>query len=327
MDDLLIGYLLNSLDVVELREVAERLQRDPAWQDRLTVLKKTLAPLALDADAPEPPPQLLHATLARVAQEHSCRPIAPPPRRVDSAEEAPARRRFRRADVLAAALLLIVLSALAFPWLVRQWQDYQIRACQRNLAVFWMALENYSETTTPVGGFPQLQEEGPFSFAGIVVPILHDNQVLGSEASILCPAVGKREPDGRTVSDLQLLWGQKGPDEYRLILREVGGTYAYPLGYRNGDQLVGVCRGDGGQPIIADAPGSSEGHENSANHGRRGQNVLFVGGEVRWCTTRTIDRNGDDIFLNQNGEIAAGVSREDVVLGVGDACTVPVRRR
>ena len=156
--------------------------------------------------------------------------------------------------------------------------------------------------------------------------MLNDNKLLGPDLSILCPAVGKRGPDNRSVKDLNALWAQDKPDQYRAVLREVGGSYAYPLGYRDGDRLVGLHRYEhDGQPLMADAPSRSDTcfPDNSENHGRRGQNVLYVGGNVRWQSTRAVGPGGDDIFLNQNNEVAAGLSRDDVVLGPGDACPCP----
>ena len=157
--------------------------------------------------------------------------------------------------------------------------------------------------------------------------MLNDDKLLGHDASVLCPAVGRLVPDKRTVHELKLLYESTSPDEFRAVIREVGGNYAYPLGYWEGENLRGFRRDmDDGQPIMADAPGTTGRNANSDNHGRRGQNVLFVGGQVRWCITRTVGPEGDDIFLNQNNEIGAGLSREDVVLGVGDACPAPCRR-
>ena len=324
MDELLVGYLLNSLDNDELRRVEDRLLSDPSLRDRLTALKNLLAPLALDAEEPEPPPRLAIATLALIAEEHCRRSIlsASPP----LAEPGFPRRSFRRADVFVAALLLIVVGALAFPWLVRQWQEYQIRACQRNLLAFWNGLQRHSQLHE--GAFPKLDEDGPCSFAGIVVPILNDNKLLAHDLSVLCPALGRRAPDDRSVEDLRRLWLHDNPDHFRTVIRDVGGSYAYPLGYREENRLIGLNRYDNdGLPLMADAPGSSaDPLANSANHGRRGQNVLFVGGNVQWRTTRTVGPDGDDIFLNQNNEVAAGLSRDDVVLGAGDACPFPCRQ-
>jgi hypothetical protein len=43
---------------------------------------------------------------------------------------------------------------------------------------------------------------------------------------------------------------------------------------------------------------------------------LFAGGNVRFATTATVGVNGDDIYRNQRGVVAAGVHRADAVLGV-----------
>ena len=324
MDDLLVRYLLTILDADEQRALEEQLLHDVTLRDQLESLRKTMAPLSLDADLPEPPSSLVLTTLARVAEEHCRRPRPiPAPRPVPSSDGTVGRRWFRRADVLVAAVLLILVGGLAFPWLVRQWQASQIQSCKRNLNLFWTALEFHSNISQTPRAFPQLEKDGPFSYAGIVVPILHDNRLLDPDASILCPALGKRPPDGRTVEELKLLWSQD-TQEFRTVIRDVGGSYAYPLGYQEGQRLIGLYRGENdGQPLMADAPNMRGGYANSENHGRRGQNVLFVGGNVRWCTTRTVGPDGDDIFVNKNNEVAAGLDRYDSVLGVGDARPFP----
>ena len=221
MDDILVAYLLDNLEAEELREVEDRLSRDPDLRDRLTVLQKSLAPLDLDAD-PEPPPRLVLTTLSRIAEEHCLRPVAtrrPPP--APFRETVAPRRWFRRADVLVAALLLVVVGAIGLPWVMRTWQEYQIRACQNNLVVFWHGLQFHSDLNR--GAFPQVEADGPGAFAGMVVPILNDNKLLGHDASVLCPAVGKRAPDERSVHELKALVGAKGArtNIERWLMRDV----------------------------------------------------------------------------------------------------------
>ncbi len=57
---------------------------------------------------------------------------------------------------------------------------------------------------------------------------------------------------------------------------------------------------------------------NSANHGGRGQNVLFLGGHVDWRTNRNAGVRGDDIFVNWDNQVLAGKAWEDSVLGSSD---------
>ena len=52
---------------------------------------------------------------------------------------------------------------------------------------------------------------------------------------------------------------------------------------------------------------------NSLNHGGRGQNVLFHDGHVEFCVSRLV--GGDDIYLNRDMKVAAGVGCSDAVLG------------
>ena len=54
-------------------------------------------------------------------------------------------------------------------------------------------------------------------------------------------------------------------------------------------------------------------------HGGAGQNVLYIGGNVRWCVQRTVGQDRDDIYVNKFNLLRAGEGRSDTVLGPGDA--------
>jgi hypothetical protein len=77
-------------------------------------------------------------------------------------------------------------------------------------------------------------------------------------------------------------------------------------------------------PVMADRPSFNQvpdivtSSPNSANHEAKGQNVLYLGGSVRFVTTTHIGVNGDDIYLNQENRIAAGIDRLDAVLGASN---------
>ena len=43
--------------------------------------------------------------------------------------------------------------------------------------------------------------------------------------------------------------------------------------------------------------------------------VLYMHGNVRATTSAAVGPNGDDIFRNHYGRVAAGVNRADAVLG------------
>jgi hypothetical protein len=99
--------------------------------------------------------------------------------------------------------------------------------------------------------------------------------------------------------------------------RIMGGSYAYQLGYVEGDRYCairneGLCR----KAVLADAPSDQCKNLQSANHGGCGQNVLYQDGSVCYekkCTLSELD--DDHLFLNDDGEEAAGLDRFDTVLG------------
>ena len=120
-----------------------------------------------------------------------------------------------------------------------------------------------------------------------------------------------------TVAELEDLY-QRSPDAFRAASRELAGDYAYCLGYEDGPAHRGLQRDSGdGLPILADGSGEDAG--NSANHEGAGQNVLFVGGNVRWCTLPTVGLDGDNIYVNRDFRVRAGVCRSDSVLAASDA--------
>jgi hypothetical protein len=318
MDENLLGYLLDALDPDARRAVEAHLRARPEARLRLAELRRLLAPLDADAETPEPPPDLAERTLERVADRPIRRlPAAPPPSPGQAG--APVRRNLRRADLIAASLVLVLTAGLGMTWLARQWRDYQVLACQNNLRQMWTALQGYADQHPENGGaFPRVQSEPPRNFAGVFTPILADSGVLTAETTPTCPAPGRRGPAPCSLADLDDL-ARNQPDEYRARTRDLGGDYAYTLGYRVGDALMGLSRDSGDLlPILADRP-SDAGAGNSPNHGGAGQNVLYIGGQVRWCAEPNVGVDQDDIYLNLKYRVLAGEHRFDTVLGPSEA--------
>jgi hypothetical protein len=316
MDENLVGYLLKALDPDEKRAVEAYLRENPKEWSRLDHLRRILSPLAADRDQPTPPPGLALGALAKIA-EYKCRGITPAPRPSPWQVDAPSPRRWvRRADLLVAAALLIVVCGLGIPWIMRQWHDYQVRACQNNLRLFWQALNAYGDANQ--GQFPKVEAQGPRSVAGIFVPLLHDAGFLSPDVTFGCPTDGRRVTQVPGVRELEDLY-QSRPAQFRNVVQGLAGSYAYSLGYNKDNAFYGLTRSSGDQqPILADrAPAGPD--RNSPNHGGGGQNVLYIGGQVRWCTIRTVGYQGDDIFLNKRNEVRAGVNNFDSVLGPSDA--------
>jgi hypothetical protein len=314
MDDNLIGYLLEALDPAAAEAVEEHLAANPSLRARLQALERGLAPLASDAEPPEPPPTLVLDTLARIA-EYRCRslPLAPPPPRSQAGWSV--RRWLRRPDALVAAALFLVTTGVVLTALVPLWQSYRRQRCADNLRGFGAALASYSDSHD--GSFPSIETHGPHSRAGILVPMLHDSGVLDLDhVKIACPAP-QHAPHCPSLQDLQRLYARDRA-AFAQAMHDMVGNYAYSLGYEEDGVHHGLGRSSGDLlPIMADRLQSLE-QPNSPNHGGGGQNVLYVGGHVFWRGERTAGVGGDDIYTNRNGQVRAGLDHDDTVLGCGN---------
>jgi hypothetical protein len=308
MDENLVGYLLHILDPRTRQQVEAYLRSNPAARQRLALLEQALAPLAQDDMAPNPPPDLVEATLARVAALRPAQlPAAPAPSPYQVS--ASAWRWARRADLAAAAVLLFVVGGLVSPLVVRAWGTYHRNACAGNLRHAWVALEAYGDRNQ--GAFPCVEPQGPRAFAGVFAPLLHDAGLLAEIRP--CPARECATAPPISMDELEEVH-RTDPERFRTLAGMVAGNYAYCLGYREGMTHRGLRRDSGDRlPIMADCPGADG--TNSLNHGGSGQNVLYVGGAVRWCVHTSVGEGRDDIYLNRDFRVGAGLNRSDTVLG------------
>ncbi|MBO0701190.1 MAG: hypothetical protein J2P46_22525, partial [Zavarzinella sp.] len=179
--------------------------------------------------------------------------------------------------------------ALVFPAVVHVRQRAQQTACQDNMRQFYQAAIGYSDTND--GRFPQVRESQPATTAADALKLAG---YLPQGGPLVCPAANPVETPALTL-----------------------GSYAYSLGFR--DENGALCGLDRRPettylPILADAPRRQAGEAFPINH-RNGQNVLFAGGNVRFCTTTTVGVDGDDIFSNARGQVAAGLNLYDTSLG------------
>jgi len=316
MEQMLTGYLLNALTEREKSEVEDYLAQHPKARETLADLQAALAPLEADKAAPLPPRGLAVRTLAKVA-EHICA-------EKESATETPplAQTRstpsfgapmWRRADVLVAAaifLTFIGISLITLGQLRGPTSAAMMAECKNNLRQFCIALHAYRGLH---GEFPDVSKESPRDVAGMVVPILADAGTLPSSASIRCPGLGSPVNSHLTLDVLRKMSNEEF-DRHSPCLSM---CYAYSLGWRDQRGFHAPVEGPkqswSQMPIMADRPPAEGVLTNSINHAGAGQNVLFADGSVLFMPFRT--RGEDDIFLNRNRLVAAGLDDADVVLG------------
>jgi prepilin-type processing-associated H-X9-DG protein len=147
--------------------------------------------------------------------------------------------------------------------------------------------------------------------------MLRDAGTLPDDVNVRCPADGGPAHVTWSVRDLEKM----GDAQFDKEKPKLVSGYAYALGYRTPEAQVLSLDYDpdtkplGSLPIMSDAPPRDAWRGNSAKHGGKGQNVLYVDGSVKFCTSRDAGYERDDIFLNRDQKLGAGLDWKDGVLG------------
>jgi hypothetical protein len=311
MDEMLVRFLLDDLTADERAVVADRVAADPALVVRIARLRHVLDELSAEHEPPAPPPGLAVAAIARTAENlvaeglfkpgdtaewlHEQQPVP----KALAGRAAAAWKRWagidpvfaggRRADAAVAAVIGFLAVGVGLSAVGKLRHESQVRACQDNLRGLHAALSGYSDTHA--GRFPQVGTP-TIPVAGAFPAELVRAGQLWSPTAAVCPVAARVDPEVTPAE------------------------YSYSLGYRDEDgRLVGLRRknagGDAtdGTPIAADPFGPA-----GPLHGA-GQNVLYVGGMVRFAGSPAVGPNGDDIYRNDNGLTRAGLHRLDTSLG------------
>jgi len=321
MEENLLGYLLGALDGAEHDEIEEKVSRDSGLRDELAALEEKLAPLQAARWDYDPPDGLAQRTCQLVADRSAAGELAVQPASRDQVSDgyeavgSNAGREWTLFDVVIAAGIFFAAALLFVPAVAQSRHQAQLLQCQKKLGVLGQSLAQFAEMTN--GWFPSIPSTGPYSVAGCYAPQLMNAQLVNDHSDFVCP--------GSTLWKQVHIFQVPSQDEltqaprHRVIFlqRTMGGSFAYNLGYvENGQYQPLRDRGRSYYPIMSDTPHlTTEGHV-SQNHGGRGQNVLFEAGNVRFVTSQTIDQESqDNIFLNDVGEIEAGLHADDVVIG------------
>jgi hypothetical protein len=331
----LLGYVLDALEPDERHALEARIERDPRLADQVALIRRAIAILD-DEDSCEPPAGLAARTCAlvqrereasaHVASNHSPLTTHRPDRR--PAEERGAReplslpgRAWRAIDIAAALACCVALAALIFPLINASRASSQITACANNLRELGVALTAYSEHHN--GLFPQVPERGNLGAAGVFGPTLVDAGYLRDPRTLVCPGSPLADRADFHIPTLDELRAAKA-DRLKELQRDMGGSYGYALGYRDN----GVYKPTRNLrretfAIAADMPAEDlttcAEHQTSPNHGWSGHNVLLEGGRVVFLKNCHLDGSDDNIFLNDQNQIAAGCHINDAVIARSNA--------
>lgn len=319
-----LDYLLGALDDSEMEDVKARLESDPVYRQAMHRARGDMARLGkigrLQGLKQEitPPPGLAERTCECLFDQAwrlraaTCKPAFRPGSISPLAPTPYSGRRWNWADVVVAAVIFLIAGLLVLPAINSSRFQARVVACQENLRQVGQALTEYSHKNHDL--FPVVPAEGNLAAAGVYAPILTQDGFLTESERVLCPDSAQAQQKDFVVPSLDVL-RSAGGQELSRIQRKMGGSYGYCLGYFN----HGIY-----QPtrnlnrnyfaVMADAPSDDRLDRQSANHGGLGQNVLFEDLHVEFCTTSRPGNGSDDIYANDNNEVAPGLHRDDSVL-------------
>jgi hypothetical protein len=219
------------------------------------------------------------------------------------------------ADLLVAACVLVAGTLVLFPAVNYSRYNAQLAGCQNNLRQVGQALLQYSQFH---GGYlPELPTSGKEAAAGLYAPILREEGYLDADEVFVCP--GSSWPGKFRMPTRAELRAASG-EQLRALKRSLGGAYGFNLGYLEGERYQRVRNKNRSTfALVADAPSPDPLKSQSANHFGHGQNVLFEDGHVDFLPTcRVCPQTNDDVYLNDEGEVAAGKHIDDAVIGPSD---------
>jgi len=306
-----LDYTLGLLEPDEREKFESRLRADPSLAERVELLNASLHRLLDDGISDDPPEGLANRTLAFVAQakkRKSHRSFQDQPTYLSP---------YRWADFAVAASILFVGLLTVLPLIQYARDKRNHYACAFNLSQIGKKLAVYA-SSHPNYPYPPLNHlDDP---AGTFAVVLHDEGLLPDLEVLDCPYNGVCEHPVNQLPKYENLANirKSDPERYRRLTGM--SDYAYHVGYRHPGGQFGPLesRHAGVIPLIADKPDHDENHAvkpgNSPNHGRRGQNVLFSDGGVRWLKSRFVSAQDPDIFLNNDKLARPGTHAQDSVL-------------
>lgn len=330
----LLGYLLGALDDEEMARISAALIEDPGLRQMLEELAINLRPLDEAHDLYEPPAGLIERTVGAIAAVEMEPPVLPAASaaagvrveggsaRVDASDQV--RSIFRLpawswSDAIVSTCAAVLLACVVIPGILRQRALSRLELCQNQLRELGIALTSYAIRGAD-SRFPHLEVRGPESFAGVYAVRLMDQGLLAGPRPRWCPSQRPAmELAEVSIPNLQRLHVAT-PAELDLIQRAAGGDYAYSLGVHDQESYrAPKFEGRSHFAILSDAPVRTLDGWTMAHEGR-GCNVLFEDGHVAFISNWDAEWMGDHLFLNRNGDLAAGLDRNDATLG---SSTVP----
>lgn len=301
-DELLLSYLLDGLSEPERREVDARLADEPDLAQRLEQLRQCLEHSERDeADCPK---GLADRTADSIHGAVVC-PVA-------------SRLSVSAGEIGAIAFVCLLLFCCALPAMVANRESARRLTCENNFRELSSVLRQFAADHG--GYFPGVAAD---QHAGAFVLALTNNQYIDRQlirGVVVCPSSDM----ANRVSMCELSVRVPTDDELRVahdplvarLERIMAGSMTYSFGHLNPQGVYAAKQGQGDcrRPLLSEAPPRGSECGGVHNHGQCGQNVLFRDGSLSFVVGPYLPMTKDHMFLNREGEVAAGVDWCDSVL-------------
>ena len=325
MQEDLLGYLLGALDGPEHDKVKARVERDDSSRAEMLSLEQWLEPLEEVRWDFEPPAGLAANTCQLVAefaaeQDQKVQP-ASTQTGWSSTDGTSSGSRWNVIDFVVAAGISVAAAMMFFPAVANSRHHSRLASCQENLRTMGIALPRYA--TDFFGKLPYIPPRGKTGVAGFYAPTLVDAGYIKQHKLFICPSSSLAAKNATFfVPDIDTIQSARGT---RLVAlqRRMGGSYCYGLGhFDQGQHRPTKAKGRTHFAVMSDYVLSPGMVQQLPVHGRRGLNVLFEDGHVRFIVTRLSSPATDNeqsvdwsqLFVSDRGIVEAGTHEDDVVL-------------
>lgn len=331
MRDQLVRYLLGELNLQEQEQLEAQLRDSPDLRRELEYLRSCMSGSGAGDEcdfeqpaASESPRGLAERTLGQICGDEPCAKRERSAAEISAAYDPPAGSpSWSLADLTVAGGVFLAISLLFLPAL-RQSRDAARRTdCANNLRQLGFMMTSFADRHG--GVFPTALEH---QNAGIFTVYLVESgeaepdelaRVLICRSSPLADDIARGRVYIRVPSMAE--FEESVAKQRCLMKRLMSGSYAGPMGYIEGERYFPIRNEHSRQKaIVADAPSQQLGNQMSANHGGCSQNVLYQDGHVGYQKKCSLPEDQRDaIYLNNAGLEAAGLDRDDTVLGRSEA--------
>lgn len=319
---------MGALDENERDLVEQHIANDPRAADELDQLRCHLDLLADGLDEAAPPVGLASRTCAVLDNPHLFAEVldtaspkdsnAPQPKQRDAFESiGGGRTAFTFMDMLVAVGACVAAVAIFFPALASSRLLATRMQCENNLHQVSLALQQFA-TNSPDHRYPGISVEGPLSLAGSYAPKLMDAGLIQHADTLQC-AVNKNDLNTQPIPTIAQLENAP-PEEVEKLQQSLSSVYNYNMGGMvNGNLLAPAMRGLSNLPVSSDVVLWEDGKIVPQGHADGRANILFDDGHVEYLAVEDIPTSLRQYFLNDKGEVAAGVNEDDAVVANGMA--------